>query len=66
MTGADEKKLDAFEMDIEIRRLRALIDLSCVEDVEFLRRYVELLEVAYMQQAATLCMQRDDNRQLWE
>ena len=59
-------KLDAFEMEPELKRLKDSIDLSCVEDIEFLRHYVELLDQAYMQAAETNRMQKKQNRDLWD
>ena len=61
-----EKKLTPFEMEQELRRFKDSIDLSCVEDIEFLRHYIEVLDSAYMQQASSLRMHSDENRRLWE
>lgn len=63
---AEGKKLDAFQMDQELHRLRMSIDLSCVEDNKFLQRYIALLDTFSMQQAATLEGLREDNREIWE
>ena len=59
-------KLGPSEMEQELKRLKDSIDLSCVEDVEFLRHYVELLDASYMQQAVALQMAKTENREIWE
>ena len=59
-------KLSAEEMEQEIRRLRGMMDLSCVEDAEFLRGYILLLDEAYMQQAAARRSLSQTNRELHE
>ena len=54
------------EMEAELARLKACMDLSGVNSVVFLRSYIELLDHAYLQQAVSLHMATSTNQTLWE
>jgi hypothetical protein len=54
------------EMAQELKRLKESIDLSGVDNVQFLRDYIDVLDDAYMQQVASNRGLKLENRDVWE